>query len=377
MQKKVLVISDCPTHPTDAGNRSCQLAYCELLKNLGYKVFFLYIIAENNDPALPAMERYWGKGFSFYKTPFFQTFLQRAVSKVSRTLSINFFSLDIFCPWFISRFVARLIRENAIDSVIVNYVWLSKILKQTEVKNKLIFTHDVFTHKRLKGNSQWFSFSPNVESKALMRCKKILAIQENEAVYYQYLSPNSKVYTVYNPYNFHKQEIKGKLDLLFFSGGNEHNVNGIRHFLDEIFPQIKKTYPQIKLLLGGGICRAIASDRFDESVELKGFFDNPDDFYQLGDIVINPVYEGTGLKIKSFEAISYGKVVLAHPHSFEGVYKKEIAPMWCCKDANDYVRRLDEIQNGTISIREVKNRCEEYIDSLNEEIKDQYQKALY
>lgn len=375
-KKEILVISDCPTHPTDAGNRSCQLSYCDLLRELGYDVYFLYISKNKNDIAVTAMQEYWGQKLFVYTTPCTQSIIQRIISKICRRYRLNYFSMDVFCPWFISRFVGKIVDDHKIDSIIINYVWLSRIFNEVNVKNKVIFTHDVFSHKRFKGCSQWFSFNPSQESKALMRCDKILAIQEKEAIYYQYLAPLSQVYTVYSPYKFHRQQTTGTMNLLFFSGRNEHNLNGIRCFLEIVFPKIKSEYPEVKLIIGGGICKVLRHDCLDESVILKGFYDNPADFYQQGDIVINPIFEGTGLKIKTFEAISYGKIVLAHPHSFEGVFEKDVVPMFCCHDVEDYLIHLRKIENGAISRDVVQQRCEGYINLLNEEIKKQYQKSL-
>ena len=376
VNNNILVISDCPTHPTNAGNRSCQLAYCNLLRNLGYNIYFLYFSLDKNKEIEICMKEYWGDNLFVYSTPSIQRLLQRVISKFCTYYRLDFFMLDFFCPWFSSRFVQHIVDDFKINSIIINYIWLSKLFLKVDVKNKVIFTHDVFSYKRLKGNANWFSYSPGKESNALMRCNKILAIQENEAIYYQYLAPLSKVYTVYSPYHFHSQKTVGTLNLLFFSGGNEHNLNGIRTFLKNVFPQIKREYPDIKLFVGGGICKVLCHDDLDKSVIIRGFFDNPADFYQLGDIVINPIFEGTGLKIKTFEAISYGKIVLAHPHSFEGVFKKECVPMFKCNEIKDYLRYIKDINSELISREVVRQKCEDYITMLNEEIKKQYQIAL-
>lgn len=374
--KNILVISDCPTHPTNAGNRSCLLSYCCLLKEMGYNIYFLYISLDQNKQEQMAMRDYWGKELFIYKTPMIQRFLQKVTSKYYSIIHRNFFSLDFFCPWFISHFVQRTVDDCKIDSIIINYIWLSKVLEKVNVSNKVIFTHDVFSYKYLKGKSKWFSFSPKQESKALMRCDKILAIQENEAIYFQYLAPLSKVYTVFSPYHFHSQDIVKSLNLLFFSGGNEHNLNGIRSFLTTVFPKVRNEFPDVQLLIGGSICKILQYDNLDEAVILKGCYDDPADFYKQGDVVINPVYEGTGLKIKTFEALSYGKIVLAHPHSFEGVFKKESVPMFKCSEAEDYLEYMKDIKSELISREIVRQKCEDYIIMLNEEIGKQYKAAL-
>lgn len=46
--KKVLIISDTPTHPTNTGNKMCILSYATLLQDMGYDVYFLYFTRERN-----------------------------------------------------------------------------------------------------------------------------------------------------------------------------------------------------------------------------------------------------------------------------------------------------------------------------------------
>ena len=43
MKEKILIISKCPTHPTDAGNRWGILAQAKILEMLGCDIHFLYV----------------------------------------------------------------------------------------------------------------------------------------------------------------------------------------------------------------------------------------------------------------------------------------------------------------------------------------------
>lgn len=370
------MVSDCPTHPTTAGNRNGILSCCRLLEKNGFNVKFLYI-TNPLDKDVPEMKGYWKENLIIYKTSILQFFIQRLLFIIAREITKNFLGIDMFCPWGISSNVKQIIKQYDINSVIVNYIWLTHIFDKIEVPNKIVFTHDVFSHKYLKGNSRWFSFSPNVESKALQKCNKILAVQENEAVYFRFLSPLSDIHTIYCPFNFKRQLIiENNFDLLFFSGNNSHNLHGIESFISDVFVEIKKIFPNINLVIGGGICKSLISYKDDHSMRLLGMFENPDDFYALGNIVINPVFEGTGLKIKTFEAISYGKVVLAHPHSFEGVFDPTNIPMIRCESAKDYIDSISKIIKGFISIRNIQERCENYISNMNNFIIQEYIQTL-
>jgi hypothetical protein len=109
-----------------------------------------------------------------------------------------------------------------------------------------------------------------------------------------------------------------------------------------------------------------------EGVKLLGFVDNVYDFYAQGDVAINPVYQGTGLKIKTFEALSYGKVTMVHPHSMEGVFDAKNAPLFASANPDEWVLFLKDLWNCPQNIRIVKSQDETYIKRMMEYVVGQY-----
>jgi hypothetical protein len=376
--RKVLIISDCPSDPPIAGNRNCIKENAELLKELGFDVYFLFIYdTYTSKQDLKSMADAWGNHLYLYATPIVQKLAQKICAKVCVSLRLNFPSLDLYCPAGISKYVRKICKKIDIDNVIINYIWLSKILKQINVKNKVIYTHDVFSFKNEKGNSQWFSFTPNKESEALRRSNHILAIQENEAIYYRYLCPGYDVKSVFMAFHYNLAECKTRQhNLLFFSGNNEHNIHGIRTFINSVFPHIINKYKDAKLIIGGSISKQLQYLEGQNNIEIVGSVENPIDFYKLGDIAINPVFEGTGFKVKTFEAVSYGKLVLAHQHSLEGIFEREKAPVYECNTPEDYLNVLDKVWNGIYNYKSTESNCESYIQSMNSYIKNIYKQIL-
>ena len=58
--------------------------------------------------------------------------------------------------------------------------------------------------------------------------------------------------------------------------------------------------------------------RLGPSTANMGIIQNTSVFYNSIDVALSPVRFGSGLKIKVFEALSYGKPVLATQHSIDG-----------------------------------------------------------
>lgn len=220
------------------------------------------------------------------------------------------------------------------------------------------------------------STTPKEEGKAMQRADYILALQTDEATYFSYLAPNSTVLNIYNFYNYTFQPITFTKNILFLSGSNPHNIDGITWFIENIFPTIKKEFPSVKLIVGGSICKKIEHKYNEENIIYKGYVDDIAAFYSLGDVVINPTRNGTGLKIKTFEALSFGKVTLVHPHSAKGIFNKSSAPLFSSEKSEEWVGFLSKVwsQNGFLG--KIKRDDQDYIESMDNFIKSEYDKMF-
>jgi hypothetical protein len=101
----------------------------------------------------------------------------------------------------------------------------------------------------------------------------------------------------------------------YFASGNPINVSSFDRLRDVVAGQPRRR-SSLKFILGGSICDKVTNA--DPFVAL-GKVDRPEDFYDQTDIVINPMVMGTGLKIKSVEAIFWGLPLLATAAAMNGL----------------------------------------------------------
>ena len=96
----------------------------------------------------------------------------------------------------------------------------------------------------------------------------------------------------------------------------------------------------------------------------------------MGDIAINPIYQGTGLKIKTFEALAYGKVTIVHPHSAEGIYQPQKAPVFIGHTPQEFAKHVVDALSD-IKLRKLySDKAVAYIQDLNLFIERQYHQIL-
>ncbi|WP_276962579.1 glycosyltransferase [Bacteroides graminisolvens] len=381
---RVLIVSKVHTHPTTMGNSFAILAQAEVLKRLGCDVQFLYIqerglkaSAQQYDDILLKMKGYWGDKLHVLQTPKYVRLFENIRNIFFKKCRDNHTNLYNMYVDAITPKVKALQQEYHFDACLVQYIYMTKLYDHVDFHKKAIFTHDVLAYKNLivGENVQWYDAAQ--EARALQKCTDVFAIQEEEMHYFKVLSPRSRHYNVLTPYKYHPQPIAGNKNIVFLSGNNAFNQNGLRWFIENVFPLIRQKHEDAKLLIAGGICKVIKG-LYDniEGIVLKGFVGDPREFFALGDVAINPTYQGTGLKIKTFESIANDKVTLVHPHSMVGIYDKQNAPLFSSDKPQEWADYLDSIWGPPERIAEIKKHNKAYIHSLNDFIEGEYKRFL-
>ena len=375
-KEKILIISDTPTHPSTAGNRTCILSYSELLKKMGYDVKFLWVVPYNlRDNEKSAMFSYWGINLFLFKI----NLPARVILELYKQLRYNltgYYKIDDLFPLGLKKYIKNNESLHHFDAVIVNYVYYSKAFEFFPNSRKILFTHDVFTNKYQLTGSSWFSVTAKEETKALNRADSILAIQDHEADFFRSLT-SKQVISCYSYFPITNLPFVGNRTLLYLAGTNEYNIESIEWFIENVLDELIKVSPEVILTIGGKICNVLQPKYKHPSITYFGEVQDLKDFYALGDVAINPTYNGTGLKIKTFEAMSYGKVLISHPHGKIGIYKESSAPILSAENTADYITVLNHLfDKKNTDLAKLQHDSIKYIQDLNDVVQKAFEKSL-
>ena len=363
---KILIISPTPTHITNAGNRRHILNVVEELNALGYEIFYFYINREVAD--LNKMKDYFKSNLYVYNEPQKLSLIYRVQLKLNRFFNKNFLSrkqsfeeqvynqhIDHHFPYGIESMINDIIKRKNIDTIIVEYVFISRILRFLPKQiNKIIDTHDKFTNRfnlYLDRGEQpsWVSLELRDEIKGLNRADSIICLNSDELTFFKkngYKGKSilfSNLQLIKNLY-----EVGDSNKLLYLASANDLNIKSINDFIKDCFSPLLLNKTNFELIIGGEISNYIEFKH--ERITTLGFVDSLDMFYSLGKIVINPEIRGTGQKIKSIEALRYNKILVSTTPI--GLLNFEDFSFF----ARDYIEMSEELirLNNNISIAENK-----------------------
>ena len=127
-----------------------------------------------------------------------------------------------------------------------------------------------------------------------------------------------------------------KLTLLFVGSPFFANQFGIKWFVNKVLPHVDMT-----LIIVGKRWAEQKYLRDNNKVVTPGFVQNVLDYYAKGDLVISPIFHGSGMKVKVAEALSYGKKIIGTDLSFVGYENHGINSIVVANSAQEFIDKLN------------------------------------
>ena len=325
---KIAVISPTPTHPTIAGNRAriCSLIQC--LQGMGHEVHFVHVKRIPGD--VVAMRRVWGE--RYHPISYGQPPVTRGLrSRLKRWLAGKLawgdwyeWGLDDWYDDEASEWIRSLHITHRFDCIIVEYVFFSKALEcLDESVLKVLDTHDAMTDRQrlfiANGKRpEWFSCDASEEAKGLARAHVVIAIQEQERLFFRTITDREviRVGHVCPVVKRFAGRHGSRSIVLVVGSDNPINIDGLRWFLAEVWPAIVDRVDGATLQVAGRV-----ADHFEDQpgVVTIGRTEDLAPVYGSAAVVINPVTYGTGLSIKSVEALAFGMPLVTTPSGGRGL----------------------------------------------------------
>ena len=299
-----LVVTPTPTHPTNQGNRARVHQIASALRRAGPVELLYYAVDGLDDGIVAAMRDAWDLVHVVTAGEF----------RPRRRLPSHW-GVDEWVGPGLMQAARALAAATEYDVVVVNYVWCSWVLTAFagEGTLRVLDTHDAFGDRhqltRAAGMpAHWFYTTRAEEAAGLDRADIVLAIQPEEGRLFAAMTRARVVVLEYAapPAFLPWRGVPSPLTVGYLGSGNPWNVETLRDF-DALLAGRGVPGDSLFLALGGVTRKAGGLRVFQPGGEV----DAVTDAYAALDIVLNPMRGGTGLKIKTVEALAHGRVVLS------------------------------------------------------------------
>lgn len=346
--KRILIVSPVVSHPALSGNSTRIQQMVNALAGLGCEIHFLLC------PITLLQDRRQGRAMAeFYRERYHELnhgrtmhggLLRRAWALALR-LGLRKFKTaqdvtitsGIFTAENQSEF-RNIVDRIDPDVLLFEYVAMAELADCVGAgRTKIVDTHDRFADRNQRiraagGTGTWWSLTKGQERRMLSSFDHALAIQQQEHdLFAQALAGSATRVALVDildaPARHHQGSTPGNLTIGYVGSNNKHNIEGLFSFIDHHWPRLLEAEPNARLVVAGGI----RADRDIQNVSFVGRVDDLwDDLYSQCSIVINPCFSGTGLKIKTVEAMSYGLPVVTSPEGCSGIESAIGQGLFCC-----------------------------------------------
>jgi len=347
----IIVISPLPLFPMEGGGGARILSYMRYLRQRGFAIELVTVRHEGRyvSAAEAEVDRLWIARPELRKTRLRDRLrhhgrrLPSPVRGVLRTGVQGFerilkprateepvpqhkSNLDRARNTMLDTYAARIIQQRKPCAVITTYAWTTRVFDGiSDDVLKIVDTIDIQHLRAALAAAAGFNLdrvtcSAEEEARELRRAQVLLAIQEEEHKGLAQLTPDRSVVLCEHAYPVAETPREAppvSTNILFVGNHYEPNVDGLRLFLDRAWPAILEAIPTARFHVCGKVCKAVR--KAPENVLLHGRVAALEPYYDAASVVINPVPYGTGLKIKTVEALCFGKPLVTTPSGIVGL----------------------------------------------------------
>lgn len=276
-----------------------------------------------------------------------------------------------FTPPLLRAAFQHLLTELPVHAVIANYAYTAGLLELAPDALKIVDTHDVLSEQRLPpaqvGDPVVATLSRVDEAALLTGVDAVIAIQAREAQVLRSLVPGPVVTCGVSftyrplppartpPYRF-----------VVLASDNVLNVAGLRGLLRGVWPSVLRRQPAARLVIAGRLSAHVPS--WAPGVEVMGVVDDAADAYAGALASVNPASQGTGLKVKTLEALSFGRPVICWPAGADGLDVEAMSGLLVADDAEamaDHIVRLCDTTPSAVTPHASISRAVVYRDLLH------------
>jgi len=116
------------------------------------------------------------------------------------------------------------------------------------------------------------------------------------------------------------------------------NVEAVDWFTRNVLPHVNIKF----VVCGSGMDKLQNKFIGNHQIEIYGFVDKLSDIYEKADFVVLPILSGSGMKVKTAEALKYGKYIIALPEALSG-YDVSEQEAFKCIDAKDMIMVIQNL----------------------------------
>ncbi len=177
----------------------------------------------------------------------------------------------------------------------------------------------------------------------------LVPITENDAVHYEkmgYKGPFQIVPFGLDLENYPDPDKESESKDLVFLGALDWNPNidGLKWFLKEVWPQIHKEYPDLHFHIGGRNPSKRLLPLLDiPGIKYYGEVEDTNSFMAKGRLLVVPLFSGSGMRVKIIEGLARKKCIITTPKGSEGIPAEDGKHLLIASSPEKFIEQIKRV----------------------------------
>lgn len=154
---------------------------------------------------------------------------------------------------------------------------------------------------------------------------------------------------------------EGRKIVGFLSSPWQPNIDGLIWFSENVVPLVQSVGAEFHVY--GTICGVDEISERCPNVKFKGSIDNLEQFYGAVDVVVNPALYGSGLKIKSVEALAFGLPLVTSSIGAQGLEQGVGVVYRSADTAHEFSQVIESVLGSGALRNQMSHAAQEFISN--------------
>lgn len=204
------------------------------------------------------------------------------------------------------------------------------------------------------------------EQQVFAKVNGVAAISSVDANIIKELTPTAKVEVIPLSTNYTPVDgIAAAENTVFHLGAMDWfpNVDGIEWLLDYVWPVVLKVKPDAKLYLAGRNMPQSVFSYADNTITIEGAIDSPVEYMANKNIMVVPLFLGSGVRVKIIEGMALGKAIVATPLAVEGLAVSHKKNIYIAGNEQQFAAAIIDLLNNSQLAKQIGANAVEFINA--------------
>ena len=140
------------------------------------------------------------------------------------------------------------------------------------------------------------------------------------------------------------------------------NMEGLLWFLDNVWPDLHKKFPDIKFHIAGRNTPESLLNKQIENVIIHGEVADAIEFVSNHGMMVVPLFSGSGMRVKILEGMALGKVVITTTLGKEGIDAVHGEQILIADDPSAFIEQISAVKSGKINTLQLGQAAKKFVE---------------